>query len=332
VERREEVLFKTIAYASDDAAFGGASQGMANAIMCVDGDAEAQARAGKKDILEYPLLGGALGSAAIWERRAALCAELGMAQRPSAQYRPVQTDLPGLVIEGDMDPITPPPNAHAILPGLGNATYVEFPFAGHGPSRSVKCAGEMLNKFYDDPTAKPDLGCVEEMKEPKVFAPLYTSTAAPRLLVMLAEDKKQLAVPAAWAGSSVLVSLIAFLVLSFRPLLRRFDGRPAEQPATGAVRLIAWLAATASVASIAIFAAAITLTTKASELLPLLGFVPWARWGAWLGLVAGVLGLLTVVVAVRSQHVPRSRRLGFALTGLAALSLALFLYCWDLGP
>jgi hypothetical protein len=92
------------------------------------------------------------------------------------------------------------------------------------------------------------------------------------------------------------------------------------------------LAATASVTSVAIFGAAIALTAKASELLPLLGFVPWARWGAWLGLVAGVLGLLTVVVAARQQHLPRSRRIGFALAGLAALSLAVFLYCWDLGP
>jgi hypothetical protein len=88
------------------------------------------------------------------------------------------------------------------------------------------------------------------MKEPKLFAPLFLSTAAPRALVMLAEDKKQLIVPAAWAGSSVLVSLIAFLVLSFRPLARWIDGRPPEKPAAraGAVRLVAWLSAATSVA------------------------------------------------------------------------------------
>ena len=69
----------------------------------------------KKDILEDPVLGAAIGSARYWDDRAALCAELGMDQRPPEQYRPVQTDLPSLIIEGDMDPITPPPNAKAIL-------------------------------------------------------------------------------------------------------------------------------------------------------------------------------------------------------------------------
>jgi pimeloyl-ACP methyl ester carboxylesterase len=191
VEARDEVLFRAIATASGDAAFGGSSQGMANAIVCTDGDAEAQARAGKKDILEYPVLGPALGSAEFWDRRATLCAELDMPQRPTGQYRPAQTRLPGLIIEGDMDPITPPPNAKAILPGFKNATYVEFPYAGHGPSRSVKCAGDMLNKFYDDPAAEPDLSCVEEMEEPQIYAPLYVSRVTPRLAVLLAEDKKR---------------------------------------------------------------------------------------------------------------------------------------------
>jgi hypothetical protein len=84
------------------------------------------------------------------------------------------------------------------------------------------------------------------------------------------------------------------------------------------------------VASVGIFGLAIALTARTSELLPLFGFVPWARWGAWLGLVAAVLGLLTVVVALRQQRLPRSRAIGFVLTGLAALGLGLFLLTWDL--
>ena len=333
VVQRDEVMFQAIANASGMGGFGGQSQGMANAIMCIDGDAEAQARASKKDILEDPVLGAAIGSAAFWDRRAAQCAELGMAQRPPEQYLPVQTDLPSLIIEGDMDPITPPPNAKAILPGFSNATYVEFPFAGHGPSRSVECAGDMLNLFYDNPTAEPDLSCVAEMEEPRIWAPLYVSRIVPKLLALAAEDKKKLAIPGGWAGASILVSLIAFLVLTFSPPIRWLDGsRPIK---AGAARISAWLAATASVAAVGVLAAAIAMTAEASEIMPLFGFVPWARYGAWCGVAAGVLGLLTLLATYRARRergLPGSRAAGFALTGIAAMSLSAFLLFWGLGP
>ena len=334
VVQRDEVMFKAIASAASmGGAFGGSSQGMANAILCIDGDNEAQARASKKDILEDPVLGAAMGSAAYWDRRAAICAELGMDQRPAEQYLPVQTDLPSLIVEGDMDPITPPPNAKAILPGFAKGTYVEFPFAGHGPSRSVECAGDMLNAFYDNPSAEPDLSCVEEMEEPQIWAPLYVSRVVPRLLVLMAEDKKKLAIPGGWAGISVLISLVAFLVLTCGPPVRWMDGRKGAR--AGGARFFAWLASTAAVAAAGVMAAAIAVTADASEMLPLLGFVPWALWGAWLGLAAGLLGLLTLLAtwrARREQGLPGSRAMGFALTGFAALSLSIFMLVWDLGP
>ncbi|MCW8873904.1 MAG: alpha/beta hydrolase [Xanthomonadales bacterium] len=333
VVQRDEVLFQALASAASLGGFGGISQGMYNAIACTDGDAEIEARAFKKDLQAHPVLGGAFGNPEFWDRRAALCAELGMNQRPADQYLPVETDLPSLIIEGDMDPITPPPNAKAILPGFANGTYVEFPYAGHGPSRSVECAGDMLNKFYDDPTLEPDLSCVEEMEEPQMWAPLYVSRVAPRLLLLLSEDKQKLAIPGGWAGGSILISLIAFLVLTFAPPIRWMDGRRGVR--AGGARVIAWLAATASVAAVGIMGTAVAITAETSEMMPLFGFVPWARYGAWCGLAAGALGLLTLLAtyrARREQGLPGSRFVGFTLTGIAALSLSIFMLVWDLGP
>jgi len=333
VVRRDEVLFKAIASAPGEGGFGSQSEGMAYAVMCIDGDAEAQARASKKDIVEDPVLGAALGSASFWDRRAELCAELGLNQRPAEQYEPVQTNLPSLIIEGDMDPITPPPNAKAILPGFANGTYVEFPYAGHGPSRSVECAGDMLNSFYDHPTVEPDLSCVEEMEMPQIWAPLYVSRFVPRMLVSFVEDKKKLAIPGAWGGGAALITLIAFLVLTFAPPLRWMERR--QSVSAGGARLVAWLAATASVAAIGIMGAAAAVTADASEVLPLFGFVPWANYGAWCGIAAGVLGLLTLLLTFRARReagLPGSRFVGFGLTGLAAVSLSAFMLFWDLGP
>jgi pimeloyl-ACP methyl ester carboxylesterase len=331
VERRDENLFKAAAIVAG--AFTHGSQGMTNAILCGDGDAEVQVVAGKADIEELPVLGAAMGTVESWQRQAEMCFEHNMVPRDEADYAPVETDLPILLIEGAMDPITPPPLAKAILPGLANGTYVEFPYAGHGPSRSVECAGDMLNAFYDNPSAEPDLSCVDEMAAPKIYAPLFTTSIGPRLLVKAMEDKKSLIGPGIWAGASIFIPVFGFLVLTVAPIGRRIDKR-SPAPA-GWARLTTWLAAFFVVISIAIFGAAIGVTYKSSEILLLFGLVPWAKWGALAGLLAGIAGLASVVRTVNahvSQKLPIGTLLGFLLTGLAAISTSVFLIVWGLGP
>jgi hypothetical protein len=256
-----------------------------------------------------------------------------MLPRPAADYSAVQTALPTLLIEGEMDPITPPPNAKAILPGFENATYVEFPYAGHGPSRSVECAGNMLNKFYDDPAAEPDLSCVDEMEEPQMWAGVYTTPIVPRLVAMMLEDKKTLAAPGLWLGLSALVTLIAFFNLTFAPIGRRIDKRQAVD--TAGSRTFAWLAATLSVLTLCLFGGAFAVTADASKMMVIFGLVPWAKYAAWCGLLAGIFGLITLIKTQRTHweaRLPFGTMLGLSLTGLAALALSLFLLSWGLGP
>jgi pimeloyl-ACP methyl ester carboxylesterase len=332
VERRDETLFKAIASASGSG-FGDSSQGMSNAIFCLDGDEEAQARAGRKDLQEYPVLGAAIGSEESYKRGIELCLKMGMPQRPADEFAAVQTSIPSLIIEGDMDPITPPPNAKAIMPGFEQGTYVEFPYAGHGPSRSVECAGSLLNKFYDSPAAEPDLSCVDEMEEPEFWAPMFTTSLAPRLLVLFTEDKKKLAIPGAWAGLSFLILLVAFLHLTIQPIGRLLGGAPLAK--AGNARVVTWAASMISVASVVVFGAAVTVTAQASEMLLIFGLVPWAAYGAWLGLLGGLLGLVAVVLACRTlfrRGLPPGTWLGFVLTGLAAVGLSAFMLSWGLGP
>ena len=333
VERRDEHVFGAIVAMLSEGGMLSSSQGMANAIHCIDGGRAAQARASNRDREEYPVLGRAMGTAESDAQGVALCEELGMATRPDSDYFAVQTDLPSLIIEGEMDPITPPPNAMAILPGFSNATYVEFPFAGHGPSRSVECGGAMLNAFFDDPMAEPDVSCTEETEEPDMIVPVFESSAVPRLAMLAAEDRKKLALPGAWLGGSLTVLLTAFFVLTISPLVRWADGRPAI-PA-GTARTMAWLTATLAVVSVTVIGTAIGMTAETSEALVLFGFVPWAAWGAWAGMLAGVLGLVTTWATLRARSKVRlagSRVFGFLLTGLAAVAFSAFLLAWDLGP
>lgn len=330
VQRRQGALFKVLALMQHT--FMDMSHGMHNAIMCLDGDGEAQVSAIKQDSVEHPILAGAMGTVDWFERGARLCHELGMAPRDAAEFSPVKTDIPALIVEGDMDPITPPPQAKAILPGFTRATYVQFPYAGHGPTRSVKCAGDMLNKFFDDPGAKPDLSCVGQVKPPDFYVPLFETSALARFTAMALEDKKSLVGPIVSGGLSLLISLVAFFVLSFAPLIRRIEKR--SPAASSWSRLAAWLAATLAVTSAVILGSAIGVSFDVSEIMPLFGLVPWARLGALTGLLAGLAGLAAMVLTVRAwikHRLPAGTLLGFLITGVAAMGLSVFLSYWDLG-
>jgi len=331
LERRDETLFKALAIAPGN--FGDLSQGMYDAIICNDGDAEALIASAAADREAFPVLSNAFSVKGTAEKRLRNCIDLGMAPRDRAEYAPAQSDIPTLLIEGDMDPITPPPLAHAIAPGFSNATYVEFPYAGHGPSRSVECAGDLLNKFYDNPRAEPDLSCVEEMETPDLLGSLYRSSFVSRFIILAVEDKKKLPGVAAWGGLSVLLVLIAFLVLTFSPLLRRMNKREAV-PAQGA-RLASWVASFLGTAALAVFGAAAAVSFELSELLLIFGMLPWAAIGAWSGVLAGVSGIVAIVLSVRARRqyaLPSGSLVGFLLTGIAAVSLSAFLLTWGLGP
>lgn len=332
VERRDETLFKALAEAGGGD-FGDSSQGMYDAIFCLDGYREAQISSGAADREAFPILGSVLGTAEYDQKFAQRCRDIGMSPRDSREYGPISTDIPALIVAGDMDPITPPPLAKAILPGFSDATYVEFPYAGHGPLRSVECGGDLLNKFYDDPNAEPDLSCLDEMEAPEFFVPLYTTAIAPRLLLIAAEDEKMLAGPAAWGGISVIISLFAFIVLSLAPIGRRIDKR---QPVNvSGARWSAWLAATFATAAAAIIGAAVAVTIDASEFLVIFGLVPWARFGAVAGLLGGLFGIAVIVLTVRTRlqrTLPIGTLVGFLMTGFAAVGLSAFLLYWDLAP
>ena len=332
VESRDEALFKAIAVALSQGIFGG-SQGMYDAIMCNDGYRDAAIASTVADRAEFPVLTNAIGPEGDAEAWAQSCIDLGAPARPREDFAPVQTDIPTLLIEGDMDPVTPPPLAHVIAPGFTNGTYVEFPYAGHGPSRSVECAGDFLNKFYDNPTAEPDLGCVDEMEVPEFIGPLYVTSVGPRLAVLALERKEDLPKVALWGGLSVLGVVSGFLVLTFAPLVRRVEKRQSA-PADGA-RLATWAAAAFGTAALGIFGAAAVASYKLSEMLLVFGMVRWAALGAWAGVLAGLLGIVALALAVkarRSSSLPVGTLAGFVITGLAAVSLSVFLMVWGLGP
>jgi pimeloyl-ACP methyl ester carboxylesterase len=305
------------------------SQGMYNAIQCNDNWAGYLREALEEDAREHPALASLQGDPAFAGRIAEICLRYGMAPRPASHYEPVETDIRTLLIEGQMDPVTPPPFAKMIEPGFSNATYVEFPYAGHGPSRSVKCAGEFLTKYFDDPDGELDLSCPESMEAPKFVGALYQTRALTRLAASVAEDEKNALAPALWAGVSALILIVAALIYSLAPIARLING--SQVLSTGGARPLAWLTATVGAAAIGGLGYAAYATGEASELVLLVGLLPIARWFVLAGLGAGFFGVIVLVLTVRARRrepLPLGVLSGLLLTGAAAAALAAFLGYW----
>jgi len=332
VESRDSDLFKILTAAGGPGGFT-ISQGMYNAITCNDGWVTKLKQAYEADYAANPVLAILNGDLALTEEMVKLCKRYGMTPRDPEEYAPLQTDIRTLVVEGAMDPITPPPFAKAIMPGFSNGTYVEFSYAGHGPTRSVKCAGDFLTKFYDDPNGELDLSCPESMEAPKFLGPVMKTSALARIGAMAAEDEKQLAVPALWFGGSALALLIGAIIYNLAPVARLINGN--HPLPTGGARVAAWATSLLGVASIVGLGYAGYVTSEASQFLIALGLVGWAKWFALAGLAAGLfgVGLLWLTVQARLREaLPIGVLSGLLLTALGGVGLASFLIYWGVLP
>ncbi len=338
VRRVERNDYKALKALTAGGGFGGAggfgiSQGMYNAIACNDGWVLYLKEAVTQDQREHPELASIFGDPALLDEQAAMCRRYGMPARAQEQYKAVVTDIPAVIANGQMDPITPPPLAQMIVPGFSRGTYVEFPYSGHGPTRSVKCAGEFLTKFFDAPDAAVDKTCPESLREPDFSGKLYRTDGLLNLAAKFAEDPKSLAVPGLTAALSSLFLLVGLVVYTLAPIARLIN-RDAPTPTFGA-RPLAFATALIGVVSAAGLGAGVAMTTDANEMLLLGGLLGWARWFALAGLIAGLGGLGVIALAVRARLVrdlPAGTLLGLILTGAAGASLAAFLLMNGFGP
>ncbi|MCZ2857410.1 alpha/beta hydrolase [Blastococcus sp. VKM Ac-2987] len=99
-----------------------------------------------------------------------VCASWDAGEPGEGANDPVTSEIPALVLAGDLDPITPPRWGEEIAAELPNSFFVRFPFTGHGALPSHECAVDIAVEFLDDPGSEPATGCVDDIEAPAFTA------------------------------------------------------------------------------------------------------------------------------------------------------------------
>lgn len=314
------------------------SPGMSAAVQCNDGYVQAELAAAEASAGSrwHGLVVSIAGS----RRAAQVCQEAGLTLRDRADYALAQTDVPTLIVNGAWDPITPPWLAVYIHEAMPGSRYVEVPYAGHGPTRSMpECGGQVMRDFFDNrDLAGLDAACLEEGAGAPQYEDLMWTTGVYRALALSPDAPKAFIVPMVWAGVSVLILLLGVIMLPMAVLARIIDRRPAAELAalTGGARLAAWLAGVSGLAGLALVGAGAARLMEDADAAILAGLAAPAGAGSWLLLLAGLLGLGSLILLARTlasgDRVRFGTLAGIALMGLAAAALTTFALVWDIGP
>ena len=85
---------------------------------------------------------------------------------------PVISDVPTLLLSGELDPATPPRWADLALQGLHQGLHVIVPGQGHG-TLSVGCVPKLVSRFVRDGSTRGlDTSCVDGLRRPHFFLDL----------------------------------------------------------------------------------------------------------------------------------------------------------------
>jgi hypothetical protein len=79
------------------------------------------------------------------------------------------SDVPALVLSGDVDPVTPPGWGEAVAQHLSNARHIVVPSTGHGVVATA-CGQQLVRQFIEQASVQNlDTTCVDRVRRPPFF-------------------------------------------------------------------------------------------------------------------------------------------------------------------
>ncbi len=90
-----------------------------------------------------------------------MCAVWPHGTRPADFHKPIQSDKPVFVIEGELDPVTPPRYGEQVMKGLSNAKMLVAKGQGHNVI-GRGCIPKLVNEFVEKLDPKQlDASCAD---------------------------------------------------------------------------------------------------------------------------------------------------------------------------
>lgn len=88
----------------------------------------------------------------------------------SAEFRePVNSNVPALILSGDVDPITPPWHANVVAESFTNEVHLVFSGMGHG-NLANRCTSNLFKDFIQSGSIEGlDTSCADGIEPPPFF-------------------------------------------------------------------------------------------------------------------------------------------------------------------
>lgn len=161
-ERHDFQSLLALALANDGGA-GSMAMGMQLSVVCAEDHPRITAdqieRASADTVFETHLLAARMRACEFWPK--------GHVE-PSF-YAPVESEVPTLILSGELDPVTPPSWGESVLPHLANARHIVVPATGHGAIMTgcgMRIATQFINAASTD---NLETSCLDALERPPFF-------------------------------------------------------------------------------------------------------------------------------------------------------------------
>ncbi|KLI98318.1 cysteine protease [Luteimonas sp. FCS-9] len=134
---------------------GQMTRGMQWSVLCAEDAGRYREDAGARDTILGPEVARMFfGACRTWPAGAP----------PADHTAPLRSDVPALLLSGELDPVTPPAYAERVLAGLPNARHLVLDGQGHG-TLALGCTPKLVAQFIESTDAKAlDAACLDAMR------------------------------------------------------------------------------------------------------------------------------------------------------------------------